>query len=151
MLVADYAANGGIELRHDHSQEFLFLMGMKISLLHSGSAMADRGMRAARRIAADLTRRRHLLLHHLTGLQIREFRVTGILQKQRFAAVANNDPLALIDLHGFARHQCLLVKRPRHHRRIWVRLAFDQRRTLQSVAGIDRDDAYAVDAYAINK
>jgi len=52
---------------------------MEIGLLHGRPARADRRMRAAGLVGAKFARGRHLLLHHLAGLQIWKLGIAGIL------------------------------------------------------------------------
>src|SRR5262245_24848904 len=78
-------------------QEPLLLLLVPIGLLHRAASRSDRAEGAAGSIGAELVGLRIGMLEHVPGLEIEEFLVAGILQHQRLLAVADDDPIALVD------------------------------------------------------
>ena len=70
---------------------------MPIGLLHGAALGSNRAEGAARRIGPELVRLRIGMLVNLPGSQVEKFFIAGVLQHQRFPAIADDDPVALPD------------------------------------------------------
>src|SRR5262249_21729179 len=88
----------GIEAIAELAQEPIFFLFMPVGLLHGAAFGSNRAEGATRRIGSQLMRLRVGMLVNLPGPQVEKFFIAGVLQHQRFLAIADDDPVALPDL-----------------------------------------------------
>src|SRR5262249_32463603 len=97
------ALNGFVEPRSQLMQKCALGLIMPVGLFNTAVASADRLVRTAGRCCAEFTRWRIRLIERFNRSQTRKFSTAGISQNQRFAPVADDHPVAVLNFrirHG---------------------------------------------------
>src|SRR5262249_10213161 len=90
--------NGSVETARELLQETVLRLLVPVGLLHGTAAGIDRIDCAAGGVAAPLRDRRIGPPRDRPGLPIRKLPGADVLENERLAAVADDDPFALADL-----------------------------------------------------